>query len=258
MCTLLAIVPPPGGVLQVAANRDEFLARPASPPHRWDGSPPLLAPRDEQAGGTWLGVSARGLFVGVTNRHGMERDAARASRGALVVDALRARSVEALHQDLAGLDAQTYNPFHLLYADGHGRAGLTWSDGAAVQQRWLRPGLHVLTERSLGAGDDEARVAHARAALDGASAPVPFDAWATLLRIHAVPDPRQGTCLHVPAFGYGTRSSFVLRLGADPARALCAWTEGPPCTSRWVDGTKELRTVVAAGRPASAAPSGAG
>jgi len=247
MCTLLAIVPPPGGPLQVAANRDEFLARPASPPHRWDGSPPLLAPRDEQAGGTWLGVSARGLFVGVTNRHGTERDAARASRGALVVEALRGQSVEALHRDLVGLDARTYNPFHLLYADGHGRAGLTWSDGAAVRQRWLGPGLHVITERSLGAGDDGPRVARARAALDGAAAPVPFEAWAELLCLHAVPDPRQGTCLHVPAFGYGTRSSFVLRLGPDPAAALCAWTEGPPCTSRWVDGTVELRAVVAAG-----------
>ena len=32
MCTLVLVVPPPGGVLQVAANRDEFLARPASPP----------------------------------------------------------------------------------------------------------------------------------------------------------------------------------------------------------------------------------
>jgi len=258
MCTLLAIVPPPGGLLQVGANRDEFLARPASPPRPWTGSPRLLAPRDEQAGGTWLGVSARGLFVGVTNRQGAERDAARASRGALVVEALRAGSVEALHRRLAGLEAGTYNPFHLLYADGQGRAGLTWNDGRLVQQRWLEPGLHVLTERSLGAGDDGTRVARARAALDGARQPVPFEAWAELLRVHAAPDPRAGTCLHVPAFGYGTRSSFVLRLGPDPAHALCAWTEGPPCTSPWVDGTKELRAMVDAGSPASRAPSDGG
>ena len=69
MCTLVLVVPEPGGVLQVAANRDEFLARPADPPTpsadgRW------LAPRDRQAGGTWLGVNRAGLFVGVTNRFG--------------------------------------------------------------------------------------------------------------------------------------------------------------------------------------------
>jgi len=87
MCTLILVVPPPGGVLQVAANRDEFLARPASPPEpsadgRW------LTPRDLQAGGTWLGVNAGGLFVGVTNRSAGPRDSSRRSRGLLVLDAL--------------------------------------------------------------------------------------------------------------------------------------------------------------------------
>jgi uncharacterized protein with NRDE domain len=62
MCTLALVVPPPGGVLQVAANRDEFLARPATPPEpspdgRW------LAPRDLQAG-ELAGLNAAGLFVG--------------------------------------------------------------------------------------------------------------------------------------------------------------------------------------------------
>ena len=87
---------------------------------------------------------------------------------------------------------------------------------------------------------------------------MPFEAWAELLRVHASPDPRQGTCLHVPAFGYGTRSSFVVRLGPDPEEAVCAWTEGPPCTSPWVDGTGQLREVVRAGSLASPALSGGG
>lgn len=163
MCTLLAVIPRPGGVLQVAANRDEFLARPASPPQRWPGLPAVLAPRDEQAHGTWLGVNAHRLFVGVTNRHGVERDSRRASRGQLVAEALRAPSVEALHARLAGLGPRVYNPFHLLYADASGHAGLTVCDGTRVVQEVLGPGLHALTERSFGAGDEGVRVARARA-----------------------------------------------------------------------------------------------
>src|SRR5277367_964547 len=109
MCTLLAVVPPPGGVLQIAANRDEFLARPASPPQRWPGTPAVLAPRDEQAGGTWLGVNAHRLFVGITNRHGAAPEAGRASRGQLVAEALRADSVPSLHRQLARVPPHLYN-----------------------------------------------------------------------------------------------------------------------------------------------------
>jgi hypothetical protein len=245
MCTLVVIVPEPGGVLEVAANRDEFLARPASAPRRWNGVPAVLAPRDEQAGGTWLGVNARRMFVGVTNRHASGRDTARASRGQLVVEALRAPSVEALHAELSRLGPGVHNAFHLLYADAGGRAGLTWNDGVRVQQRWLDPGLHVLTERSLGAGDEASRVASVQAAVAGVARPVPFETWAELLRRHGNPHPREGTCLHAPAFGYGTRSSFLLQLGPGGAGARCAWTEGPPCTSPWVEGTALLREVLA-------------
>ncbi|MGO8970879.1 MAG: NRDE family protein [Myxococcaceae bacterium] len=247
MCTLLAVVPAPGGVLQVAANRDEFLARPASPPQRWPEARAVLAPRDEQALGTWLGVNAQGLFVGVTNRHGLEHDARLASRGQLVKEALSAGSVEQLHRRLGGLGPRDYNPFHLLYADASGRAGLTFSDGQRVEQRWLSPGLHVLTERSLGAGDESARVTRAQRALTAGRGMMPLEAWADVLRVHAEPEVRDGTCIHAPALGYGTRSSFLLQLASGGSGSRCLWTLGPPCTSPWVDGTALLQDVLLEG-----------
>lgn len=81
MCTLaLAFQKHSGVPLVVAANRDEALDRPAVGPFIWEQG--FLAPRDERAGGTWLGLTRSGLFVGVTNRFPTLRDAARASRGA--------------------------------------------------------------------------------------------------------------------------------------------------------------------------------
>ncbi len=53
--------------LIVAANRDEFYARPAALAHRWDDAPNVFAGRDLSAGGTWLGVSTNGRFAAVTN-----------------------------------------------------------------------------------------------------------------------------------------------------------------------------------------------
>ena len=79
MCTLALLVPPPGGVLQVAANRDEWLKRPAAAPAVWTEG--WLAPKDLEAGGTWLGLNAQGLFVGVTNRAGIHRASDRALPG---------------------------------------------------------------------------------------------------------------------------------------------------------------------------------
>jgi uncharacterized protein with NRDE domain len=244
MCTLLALVPPKGGVLQIAANRDEFLARPASPPSLWPGQPAVLAPKDELAGGTWLGVNAHGLFVGITNRHAAQRDASLASRGRLVAEALRLPSVEALHQRLQHLGPRVYNPFHLLYADAQGNAGLTFSDGERVHQRRLGAGLHVLTERSLGAGDEEKRVARANAALADAKGQPSLEGWKAVLAVHGGKDVRDGMCIHAPEVGYGTRSAFLLEMGEVCETARCLWTEGPPCTSAWVDGSALLKGVL--------------
>src|SRR5207245_11698507 len=73
-------------------NRDESSMRPADPPAGLDGTPVIVAPRDRQAGGTWLGASGTGLVVALSNRRGRTSPSAR-SRGQLVLDALRQPSV---------------------------------------------------------------------------------------------------------------------------------------------------------------------
>lgn len=238
MCTLALVVAPPGGVLQVAANRDESLARPAAMPAVWPEG--WLAPRDLQAGGTWLGLNPRGLFVGVTNRAGLTPVGGRKSRGLLVLDALRAPDVPTLHGRLAALSPETYNGFHLAYADGE-LAGVTWSDGRSVHQDWLTPGLHLFTERSFGAGDDPGRTRLLREAVAG-DALIDLEGWLGLLSRHAE-TPLGSTCVHVDAMGYGTRSAFVLHRAPTAGKSNCAWTEARPCTSPAHDGTATLRTM---------------
>jgi uncharacterized protein with NRDE domain len=236
MCTLIAAVRQYRRFpLVVAANRDEEFARPASPPFVWDAPSRFVAPRDDKAGGTWLGLTAGGLFVAVTNRFGVPRDEARRSRGALVVEALGAASAHELHGRLRALSPAAYNAFHLLYADREG-AFVTWSDGTALRQDALGPGIHVVTERSLG-GDDRSRTELVRRRYPRVDPDVPpgVDALAGLLEIHAPPeDPVAGTCIHVPALGYGTRSSLVLRLGPTIEQSDFAWVEGSPCTQPMV------------------------
>jgi uncharacterized protein with NRDE domain len=245
MCTLVvSFRPTDEWPLVVAANRDERLDRAASGPRLWPGTVPFLAPRDEVAGGTWLGLNARGLFVGVTNRFGASRDDARESRGTLVLEALRHESARALHRSLSALPAGRFNAFHLLYAD-HEAAFVTWSDGSKVTQEALAPGLHVVTERSLG-GDDKSRSELVRDRWAKLAPRYPPDpaALQSLLAVHSE-DLLGGTCVHVPAFNYGTRSSTVLLLARQlfDSRLYCA--DGPPCTAPFSNISELLQGLTA-------------
>ncbi|KAF1010434.1 MAG: hypothetical protein GAK32_01479 [Pseudomonas fluorescens] len=70
--------------LIVAANRDEFYARPSLPLAQWPDAPHVYAGRDQEAGGTWLGVNAQGRFAALTNIRDPHQPPARKSRGELV------------------------------------------------------------------------------------------------------------------------------------------------------------------------------
>jgi uncharacterized protein with NRDE domain len=230
MCTLV-LLSRPGELLAVSGNRNELLARPASPPRVLGG---VLAPRDELAGGTWLGLNRHGLFVCVTNRRYAVVDAARKSRGLLVAEALSASSAAELHSRLSTLPGDRHNGFHLIYADLRG-AYVTWGDGAAVQQASLDPDrLHVITERSFGAGEGE-RERSVKAAFEGTL--LSLAAWREPMTAHAA-EPLESACVHADAIGYGTRSSLQLLLRPDSASAL--WTDGHPCVNDARDLSAEL------------------
>lgn len=96
--------------LVALGNRDEFHERPAAPIGRWNGDSGIIAGRDLQSGGTWLGVSELGNFVLVTNLRGYGApDPARTSRGELVARLLEGRQYP--------MELDRYNPFNLIHAD---------------------------------------------------------------------------------------------------------------------------------------------
>ncbi len=104
--------------LIVAANRDEFYARPTQPADFWQDYPDILAGRDLQAGGTWLGLDKEGYFAAVTNYRDMEAIKANAaSRGDLTKDYLisKGKPVNYLREIFERKDQ--YNDFNLLVSD---------------------------------------------------------------------------------------------------------------------------------------------
>ena len=74
--------------LVIAANRDEYFARPSARLGWWTpegGGPAILGGRDLAAGGTWLGLTAAGRLAMITNVRDPSRvDLQAPSRGLIV------------------------------------------------------------------------------------------------------------------------------------------------------------------------------
>lgn len=232
MCTLIVATNWfAGAPLIVAANRDERLDRPARPPFVWPDRG-ILAPQDEEAGGTWLGLNRHGVFVGITNRHLVERDPARRSRGDIVLQALEHETAKLAFDALSKLDASRENGFHLVMADRDG-AYLVWGDGRDLTATTLEPGIHLLTERSFDAAPTGREPLLRNRLDDLARDPAPDDdTLRSLLALQVQGGHFDDVTVHVPSLGYGTRSATIVRLEDGGTRVLHA--DGPPTSTPFV------------------------
>ncbi|MCC6659029.1 MAG: NRDE family protein [Rhodocyclaceae bacterium] len=221
MCLiLLAWQAHPDYPLVVAANRDEFHARRTAAADFWLDAPAVLAGRDLEAGGTWLGVSRGGRFAALTNFRDPGRNKPDApSRGTLVSRFLAGTQTPQEYLDQIEASAASYNGFNLLFGDRH---SLWCFSNCGEGKRRLDPGIYGLSNHLLDT--PWPKVARGKSALTVALQALPDEAALfTLLRDDRVaPDealPRTGISLEwerllsaafVRMPGYGTRSSTVL------------------------------------------------
>jgi len=201
--------------LVVAANRDEFYRRPALPVHEWAENKQVIAGRDLEADGTWLGVSTAGRFAAVTNQTDPTEDAP-LSRGALTADFLRGETSAAEYA--ASIEGHRYRGFNLLLWDGD---ALVYTSNRAPTQV-LKPGIYGLANAALGA--EWPKVIRGRKGL--ARALSADTAPETLIRLladdsvppdHELPDRGRGLEMErriAPCFirgdDYGTRASTAV------------------------------------------------
>lgn len=230
MCTLLfAVDSHPRYRLVVAANRDEFYARPTAAAGWWDDAPDVLAGRDLQAGGTWLGVTRGGRWAALTNiRDPKDVRVGAPSRGALVAEFLRGDAPPADY--LRAIEAARYAGFNLVVGD----AEATWylSQRSDAPRR-LAPGVYGVSNGLLG--DPWPKVERGKASLRAllARPEIVAEALLSLLADASpaadaeLPDTGVGLALEralSPLFvempGYGTRSSTALTIEVGGAALL--------------------------------------
>jgi hypothetical protein len=233
MCTVLLLLRPgERWPLLLAANRDERRDRAFEPPGRyWPDAPRIVAGRDVLGGGSWFGVNDDGVVATIVN--GMDRLgplAGKASRGELVLRALRERDAASAARAIGALPAQRYRGFTLLVAD-RGSAYAMSSDEHAIRVDALAPGHHMVTPDGCDVVTSPRYAAHFPA-FRGAPLPDPergdWSSWTELLRHADEDDPHRAMTVVTDA-GFGTVCSALLALPAAPPQTpLLLFANGPP------------------------------
>jgi uncharacterized protein with NRDE domain len=226
--------------LIVAANRDEFYARPTSPLAEWLDAPGVYAGRDLEAGGTWLGVGSHGRFAALTNIRDPNHPLGRRSRGELVARFLNDKEltaeqpVEDYLAEVAGR-AGEYGGFNLLLGTAD---SLYYLSAVDPQPQRLKAGIYGLS--NAGLDTPWPKLLRAKAALTAAlDDPQPSE----LLRL--LRDPQTAPVAELPDTGvglatetllssvfiasptYGTRASSALIVNADGSRHFVEHSFGP-------------------------------
>lgn len=202
--------------LIVAANRDEFLQRPTDAAHFWKDQPHILAGRDREFGGSWLGVSLNGRFAAVTNLRDTD-DVGELSRGNLVQDFLNSHMGAAEFVENLEENKGDYRPFNLIVSDLN---QLAYSNNAEPGWRQLDEGIHVLGNIRLSNSNPKVRKGAADFS-ESLADPADHEGLFDLLRDSEPalnskePLERALSCRFVNAPSYGTRSSSVLLWNRD-------------------------------------------
>ena len=148
MCILfIAIEQHPDYPLIIAANRDEFFARPTAASRFWSKHPALLAGQDLQAGGSWMAVNKNGRLAALTNVRDPQRFEPQAqSRGELVTAFTLGEQTN--EQYLAHLQQsrQDYNGYNLLFGQWH---DLSVYNNHSDNSEKLQQGVYGLSNASL-------------------------------------------------------------------------------------------------------------
>jgi uncharacterized protein with NRDE domain len=211
--------------LLVAANRDESFSRPSAPPAEVE--PGVVAGRDLESGGTWLGANRHGLLIAVTNRRSPARVPDGLSRGLLALEALRCRKLACVEGIVERrVRDHAIAGFNLVaVVDGQ---GLCLHYDGTLRRAPFGPGVHVVSsDRDL---DDPAMPE--RKVVDAFVAAHPGlpdeAALRTLLASH---EGDRAVCKH--GEGFGTVSSTIVVDRGDGFRMMHA--DGPPCRTPFVE-----------------------
>src|SRR3970040_961835 len=101
-----------------AANRDEFYERPTTSAEFWKDHTELLAGKDLQAGGTWMGITKKGKFAAITNFRDLKNHKPEApSRGKITLNFLINNDQPEEYYSSLKPELNSFNGFNLIFGN---------------------------------------------------------------------------------------------------------------------------------------------
>ncbi len=126
--------------LLLAANRDEYYARPTAPAAFWPEAPGLMAGRDVHRGGTWLGITKNGKIAALANHRAPNSfKATELSRGFLVRNFLLNKDSTDEYLEKLNKEGHQYNGFSLIFGD---MRRLCYFSNREYVVEYIPPGIH--------------------------------------------------------------------------------------------------------------------
>lgn len=228
MCLILfAYKVHPKYKLIVAANRDEAYGRQTAAAHFWEDRPDILAGRDLEKMGTWMGVTSAGRFAALTNyRNPSESTVGKRTRGELVADFLIVGGRVEEYLKNAASSRNDYPGYNLLAGDVH---ELFYYSNVGDSLKKIEPGVHGVSNHLLNTAwpkVEQGKEALARIIADDHPDMV-NELFSHLESSDPAPDhllpstgvPIEWERLLSPIFikseGYGTRSSTVILMNEE-------------------------------------------
>ena len=228
MCLIIfAFQAHPRYKLILAANRDEYYRRPTAPAGWWEEARFLLAGKDLEAGGTWMGITKRGKIAALTNYRRSEppkKDPS--SRGTLVSQYLLSNISGREYLEGVMAKGAQYNGFNLILGDIN---KLFFYSNRQKKILQVPPGVHGLSNDSLDT--PWPKVVNGKQILEQlVSSPLEISLEAIFSFLehtetapdHQLPDTGIGieyervlSSIFIKSPAYGTRSSTVLLVDKD-------------------------------------------
>lgn len=207
--------------LIVAANRDEYYRRSTVRAAFWPDHAEVLAGRDMEKMGTWMGITRKGRFAALTNYRDPAANKPEArSRGELVGDFLCGSDAPADYLRRVEQAGDYYNGFNILAGDVTGLFFCSNRSGAPAA---VSPGIHGLSNHLLDTPWPKVTAAKGKMKKCLDSGTIDIEAlFAILMDAEQAPDdllPNTGVGLEwerllsaafIASPDYGTRSSTIL------------------------------------------------
>jgi uncharacterized protein with NRDE domain len=115
--------------------------------HFWEEDPNLLAGKDLEAGGTWMGITKTGHFAALTNyRDPKNINNDRKSRGELPLKFLQGELSTEQYLNKVESEAENYNGFNLLVWDGK---SMMHYNNHTQRKTIITPGIYGLSNATL-------------------------------------------------------------------------------------------------------------